>query len=263
MTSVSAFFPTYNERENIEATVQEADVALEEVADDYEIIIVDDGSSDGTAEIADRLARENPRVRVVHHPCNRGYGGAMQSGIAASTKDLIFYTDADGQFDIKEVSLLLPLIEDADIVAGYRQNRQDPRMRVFVAGVYNLMMRVLLGLRIRDVDCAFKMYRREVFDHITVRAETGLADTEIIIKAQNLGMRIKQVAVSHRPRRAGKTSYEHGKRGIFAVVKPKTVWDILKEMRRLWRELRGGVTRAGSVTDAAGNVGLADRASGE
>lgn len=237
--SISAFLPAYNEEACLEETASEIAEFLKKNFSNWELIIVNDGSQDKTGEIAVQLAKKyRPRINVVTHKKNRGYGAAMSSGIEASRKDLIFYTDADAQFDIKEIKKLLPLTDRAEIVAGYRLNRQDPKTRIFVAWTYNLIMRILFGLKVKDVDCSFKIYHRRIFDKIKVKSLTGFSDTEILIKAKNLGYQITQVGVHHYPRRAGKTSYEFGRRGLFVLVKPQTVTKILKEMKRLWPELK-------------------------
>ncbi len=237
--SVSVFFPTYNEEGNIERAVHQATEVLGAFCHDFEIIIVDDGSRDGTSKLADQLVRRDPRVRVVRHEENRGFGAALCSGIENSTKDLIFYTDSDNQFDMREITKLLERLTDEwDMVVGYRIDRQDPAMRIFTAWVYNLMIRFLFGLRVRDVDCSFKVFRREIFQGMTIRARSGLADAEILIKAIKAGSRFCEVGVHHYPRTHGATSYNIGRWQNFGFVRPSVVTEILGEIRRLWNELR-------------------------
>lgn len=237
--SISVFIPAYNEEECLEETTNEIVDYLKEYFTDWELIIVNDGSKDKTKIIAESLIKKyRPHLKLINHPQNHGYGAAMASGIKAATKKFIFYTDADGQFNIKELKKLIPFINKAKIVVGYRINRQDPKIRIFIALVYNLIMKILFGLSVKDVDCSFKIYRKEIFDEIKVHSQTGFSDAEILIKARNLGYRIEQVGVHHYPRRAGKTSYELGKRGLFVFVKPQTIITIIKEIKKLWPELK-------------------------
>jgi glycosyltransferase involved in cell wall biosynthesis len=237
--SLSVFLPTYNERENIERAVGQAREVLEGFCRDFEIIIVDDGSRDGTSALADELARRDPRVRVVRHESNRGFGAALRSGIENSTRELIFYTDSDNQFDMREITRLLERLgEGWDMVVGFRIDRQDPPLRLFTAWIYNLMIRALFSLRVRDVDCSFKVFRREIFQGMRIRANTGLADAEILIKAQKAGRRFCEVGVRHYPRAGGATSYEMGRRRHLGLVRPAVVVEILREIRLLWGELK-------------------------
>jgi glycosyltransferase involved in cell wall biosynthesis len=157
--SISVFFPCYNEQDNVEQTAQRAVEVLEGLGADYEIILVNDGSADQTGARADAIAAGNKRVRVVYHPHNMGYGAALQSGIRAAKKELIFFTDGDGQFDIGEIKLLLPLITQNDIVCGYRLDRKDPIMRKLNGWMWTRLVNLLFGMRIRDIDCAFKLFR--------------------------------------------------------------------------------------------------------
>jgi glycosyltransferase involved in cell wall biosynthesis len=237
--SVSVFFPTYNEEEDIERAVNQAAEVLGAFCSDFEIIIVDDGSRDGTSTLSDDLARRDSRVKVVRHEENRGFGAALRSGIENSTKELIFYTDSDNQFDMREITRLLERLDEGwDMVVGYRIDRQDPTMRIFTAWVYNLMIRSLFGLRVRDVDCSFKVFRREIFQDMTIRATSGLADAEILIKAIKDGRRFCEVGVHHYPRTHGATSFNIGRWQNFGFVKPSVVTEILGEIRRLWKDLR-------------------------
>lgn len=201
--SLSIFFPCHNEEANVERTTRDAVAAASALTSDYEVIIVNDGSRDRTGEIADRLARELPSVRVVHHAVNRGYGGALQSGYRAATKQWVFYTDGDGQFDVKELAGLLPLLKDHDAVSAYRAERAEGLMRRFNAAGWTALVNLVFGMRLRDIDCAFKVFPRALFDHISMRSTGALIDAEVLAKATNLGLRIAQAPVSHRPRTAG------------------------------------------------------------
>ncbi len=200
---ISVFFPFYNEEANIETVTIEAIEFLPEISGDFEVILVDDGSSDGTGAIADRLAADHAHVRVLHHPTNRGYGAALRTGFAAATKELVFYTDGDGQFDIRELALLLPHIDTYDIVSGYRMDRRDSLVRKVNAFCWGKLVTRLLGFRCRDVDSAFKLYRREIFNRIELRSTGALIDAEVLARAVRAGCRLTEVPVHHRPRLAG------------------------------------------------------------
>ncbi len=201
--SISVFFPCYNEQDNITRVVQQALAALEKCKADFEVIIVDDGSSDGTGQIADELAGQNSGVKVVHHRTNLGYGAALQSGFKASTKELVFYTDGDGQFDINEMPPLLRLMEHYDIVSCYRLNRQDNLIRKINGWCWTKLVCLLFGMKIRDIDCAFKLYKREIFDNIKLLSTGALIDAEILARSVRKGYRITQKGIHHYPRTAG------------------------------------------------------------
>jgi len=200
---ISIFFPCYNEEQNVERVTRDALEVAGRISDDYEVIIVNDGSRDKTAEIADRLARENPIVRVIHHEVNKGYGAALQTGFKNAIKELVFYTDGDGQFKIEEITKLLPFIEKYDIVSGYRIKRQDPFIRKLNAFLWRVLVNNLFKLSVSDVDSAFKLYRRKIFDEITLSSQGALIDTEILAKARAKGYTIIEVGVNHYPRLAG------------------------------------------------------------
>jgi len=223
---ISFFFPACNEERTVEELARRADKVLREIASEHEIIIVDDGSTDRTGEIADALARENRRIRVIHHPQNRGYGVALRSGFAAARLDLVFYTDGDLQFDVAELAKLIPLIKEADIVSAYKIRRMDGWERRVVSWVYNTTLRVFFGLPVRDVNCGFKLYRREVFERITLRSTRGLIDAEVLLKARQAGFRIAQIGVTHFRRREGGSRY-----------RVREIVQTITQMVGLWREL--------------------------
>jgi glycosyltransferase involved in cell wall biosynthesis len=200
---ISVFFPCYNEQNNVGQTVEKALVVLEKLNMDFEVIIIDDGSSDNTGRIADELAGRDERIKVVHHPSNLGYGAALQSGFAAATKELVFYTDGDGQFDISEMPPLLPLMEQYDIVSCYRLNRQDSLMRKINGCCWTKLVCLLFGLKIRDIDCAFKLYKRKIFEGLFLSSTGALIDTEVLARASRKGYLITQKGVHHYPRTAG------------------------------------------------------------
>jgi len=202
--SLSVFFPCYDEAENIERVVGKATEVLDRLVGDWQIIIVDDGSADATGKIADRLAAGDERISAVHHERNRGYGVALRSGFAAASKQYVFYTDGDGQFDIAQLCELLERIGSADIVSGYRLKRRDPLLRRLSAACWGWLVQRVLKFRCRDVDSAFKLYRREVLDHIELKSTGALIDAEILARATRLGCTIRTVPVKHLPRLAGK-----------------------------------------------------------
>jgi glycosyltransferase involved in cell wall biosynthesis len=228
--SISIFFPCHNEAAIVEEIVSRALLVLNELANDYEVIVVNDGSRDQTGAIADRLAAANPRVRAVHHSVNRGYGGALQSGIASCTKDLIFFTDGDGQFDLAELNNLLPLIDTHDIVIGYRLNRQEGIVRRFNGWAWTRLVCFLFSLRVRDIDCGFKLFQRQVFNGITLRSAGALISTEILARAVRKGCSIAQVGVHHFPRRTGRAT----------GAKPAVILRAFRELFRLRRQILSG-----------------------
>ncbi|HEG42715.1 MAG TPA: glycosyltransferase family 2 protein [Phycisphaerales bacterium] len=200
---LTVFFPFYNEEANIESTTLKAVEVLGRLALDYEIILVNDGSSDATAEIADRLASQNEKIRAIHHETNSGYGAALQTGFRNATKNWVFYTDGDGQFDINQIALLLPLAEKYDIVNGYRQDRQDSPIRKLNAACWGCFVRAILRFKARDIDSAFKLYRRAIFDHIDMESTGALIDAEILARANRAGYSLGHIPVKHLPRTAG------------------------------------------------------------
>jgi glycosyltransferase involved in cell wall biosynthesis len=202
--SLSLVFPCLNEEKNIEAAVREAEPAVRNFFDDFEIIIVDDGSRDGTGAIVDGLASANSRIRVIRHPQNRGYGAALKSGFAHCTKDLIFFTDADRQFDLRELGRLILLIEECDIAAGYRLNRRDPLLRRMNGFLWTKATALLLGFTMRDVNCAFKLFRRGVFSELRLRSDGALINAEILARARKKGFVVREIGVHHYPRSAGR-----------------------------------------------------------
>jgi glycosyltransferase involved in cell wall biosynthesis len=203
LSSLSVVLPSYNEVGNTERLVRRLLEVLPPIARVWEVIVVDDGSADGTGALADRLAAELPGVRVVHHGVNRGYGAALRSGFSAAKHEFVFLTDGDGQFDVGEIPLLVPLMEKAEIAAGYRIKRSDPFHRTVNAQLYHLFILLLFGLHHRDIDCAFKLISRKALDAVTLRSDGALISAELLIKARRAGFSIAQTGVHHYPRIAG------------------------------------------------------------
>lgn len=229
VSSISVFYPCYNEAGNIVRTVGQGLALLGELGADFEIIVVDDGSTDDTGKIADSLAAENEGVRVVHHPVNRGYGAALQSGFKAAQKELVFYTDGDGQFDINEMPPLLELMGKYDIVSCYRLNRQEGVIRRISAWCWTKLMCVLFGMKLRDIDCGFKLYKRRIFDNIKILSTGALVDAEILARAVRKGYTITQVGVHHYPRTAGSQT----------GAKLSVVFRAFKELLKLRKKIVG------------------------
>jgi glycosyltransferase involved in cell wall biosynthesis len=230
-------FPAFNEEANIEKAVATARSALSGWFADIEIIVVDDGSADRTREVLDRLAADYNDVVAIHHARNRGYGAALRSGLYAARKDLVFFSDSDLQFDLEEIRHLIEWIRDYEIVAGYRVNRADPWIRRFNAWAWNRLVRVVLGLKVRDIDCAFKLFRREVFERIHISAVGAMINTEILVLAKRMRMRIKEVPVSHYPRAAGTQT----------GANPKVIVKAFRELFAMYFRLRWG-----KLAEAAG-----------
>jgi glycosyltransferase involved in cell wall biosynthesis len=226
--SVSVFFPAYNDSGTIGSMVIRAVKAAAELTPDYEVIVVNDGSTDATAEVADELARTYPRVRVVHHGANKGYGGALQTGFRTATKEWIFYTDGDAQYDPAELALLWTQIADnVDLVNGYKISRSDPLHRIVIGRVYHHIVATLFGLTVRDVDCDFRLMRRSIFDRIQLEKTSGVICLEMMKKITDARFRIVEVPVHHYHRAYGKSQFFNFRR-IF-----RTGVDVL----RLWLAL--------------------------
>jgi glycosyltransferase involved in cell wall biosynthesis len=201
------FFPAYNEEENVAETVRRALGEVGPLVDGrIEVLVVDDGSTDRTPAIADDLAAGDERVRVHHQP-NRGYGGALRSGFEHARGDLIAFSDGDLQFDLREIDRLLRRLDEpgrpVDVVIGYRIRRRDPPHRIFIAKTYNALVSAGFGLRVRDIDCAMKLFRREVFEGLPLATDSPFLSAELLIKLRARGERIAQVGVNHYPRAAG------------------------------------------------------------
>ncbi len=204
--SLTIFYPCYNEEANVERTTGAALQTARRLLDDFEVIIVNDGSADRTGEIAESLASQYPEVRAVHNNPNLGYGGALQRGFREATKEWVFYTDGDGQFDFDEIDKLIERLDRYDIVSAYRLDRKDPAIRKLNAWAWTTLVNALFGMRLRDIDCAFKLFPRKLFTEIEMWSAGALIDAEILAKATRLGYRIGQVGVHHYPRTAGEQS---------------------------------------------------------
>ncbi|MFQ5430422.1 MAG: glycosyltransferase family 2 protein [Phycisphaerae bacterium] len=204
LSSLTIFFPCYNEEGNIERVARAALEAAPRFAERFEIILVNDGSTDNTREIAERLAEEVPEIRAVHNDPNQGYGGAVQRGLSEAKMEWIFFTDGDGQFDIREMDKLIELLDRCDFAVGYRLRRADPVLRRVNAWCWGVLVRTLFGLKVRDIDCAFKLLPKSLIDKVELRSTGALISTELLAKAKYRRLRIAEVGVNHYPRVAGK-----------------------------------------------------------
>jgi glycosyltransferase involved in cell wall biosynthesis len=223
--SISAVLPAFNEEENIDKAACRVVEAIQKLGfREWELLIVDDGSADMTGEIADRLAASDPEhIRAFHHGPNRGYAEALKTGFSSARYQLIFFTDSDLQFDVREIENLLPLIEDADIVCGFRIYRFDHLTRLVLSWGFNLLVRITFRINVRDIDCAFKLFRREVFDKVTIESKKFFVNAEVLAKAKYHGFRLVERGVWHYPRAAGRST-----------VRPSHILSTLKELAHIW-----------------------------
>ena len=232
MSSLSIVLPAYNEEANVESAVEQVSAVAQQLGMDYEIILVNDGSADRTGEIGRELMQRVPNFQLVEHYPNRGYGGSLKAGFAAATKELIAFTPADNQFDFGEISRLLERLDEADIVSGYRTDRQDHFIRKLNAFGWNMTVRLLFGYLCHDIDCGFKLFRREVLEHVTIVSDGAMIDTEFLAGAKARGFRIAEEPVTHLPRVAGEAT------GANLKVVVKAFRDLVRFRLRLSRELR-------------------------
>jgi glycosyltransferase involved in cell wall biosynthesis len=224
---LSVVLPAFNEAANIGPMIESCLEALPRMAEDFEVIVVDDGSRDETAAVATGwVQREHPRVRLLVHERNRGYGAAIRTGLQRARMGLVFYTDADRQFDVAELTYFLPMIEDHDLIVGFRVYRYDTVLRSVISWGYNRVVRVLFRVRVRDVDCAFKLMRAEVRDKLPLQVDDFFIDTEIVASARKWNFRIAEKGVRHLPRVAGETT-----------VAPGDVLRTLRTIARMWRRI--------------------------
>lgn len=225
VSSITAFFPAYNDGGTIASMVITALRTLAKVTDDYEVVVVNDGSGDYTAEVLEELARQYPPVRVIHHAGNRGYGAALRTGFAAARKEWVFYTDGDAQYDPHELAALVGALSDGvDIVNGYKIVRHDPLHRVVIGRLYHHIVRIAFGFRLRDVDCDFRLIRRRLFDEIPLESDTGTICLEMVKKFQDAGYRFAEVPVHHFHRAYGKSQFFNFPRLYRTAVQLAQLW---------------------------------------
>jgi glycosyltransferase involved in cell wall biosynthesis len=238
---ISVFFPAYNDAPSLPALIENTFAILAAHATDYEVIVVNDGSFDNTGDVLRTLAEKfAPRMRVITHAQNRGYGGALRSGFAAASRELVFYTDGDGQYDVGELPKLLELMSpDVGLVNGYKLERNDPRHRIWIGNVYNAFARFLFRIRLRDIDCDFRLIRRSLLEEIRLTSTSGTICVELVRKLELTGCRVIEVGVHHYPRL-------HGRSQFFRV---QSLLVTLTQLVRLWVRLvvLSSVARAEAV----------------
>ena len=222
---VSMFFPAYNDGGTIASLVIRAVQVASRLTPDFEVIVVNDGSQDATGAIIDELARQYPQVRVVHHPVNRGYGGALRTGFASASKALIAYTDGDAQYDPSELPVLWQALSDnVDMVTSYKISRSDPLHRIIIGRIYHHTVKLLFRLRVRDVDCDFRLMRREIFDRVLLERDTGVICLEMMRKIQDAGFRVVEVPVHHYHRTHGRSQFFNFRRVFWTGVDVMKLW---------------------------------------
>ena len=229
--SLSVVVPAYNEEANVATAVERVSEVAQSLDMEYEIIVVNDGSRDRTGDIVREMQTRVAHIKLVEHFPNRGYGGALKAGFAAAQYDWIAFTASDNQFDFAEIGLLLARSTEADIVSGYRANRQDPLIRKLNALGWNSVVRLLFGFLSRDIDCGFKLFRRELLDHVHIESNGAMIDTEFLAGARARGYKIADVPVTHLPRQAGHPT------GANLKLILKAFRDLAHFRLRLWREL--------------------------
>jgi glycosyltransferase involved in cell wall biosynthesis len=228
--SLSVFFPAYNDAPSLPELLRKTFAVLQQHVEDYEVIVVNDGSHDNTGEVLQQLAaKHGPRLRIVTHEVNRGYGGALRSGFAASTKEFIFYTDGDSQYDVNELPLLLEQMNpNVGLVNGYKLQRHDPWHRIVIGKAYNRFSRSIFGIRIRDIDCDFRLIRRSLMEAVTLQSTSGTICVELVRKLELCGWGVREVGVHHYPRLYGRSQF----------FRLRSLFQTFRQLLRLWVLLR-------------------------
>lgn len=229
LSSVSAFFPCYNDAGSIAAMVEKAAIALRSVTGDFEVIVIDDGSSDDSVAVLESMRPRSPYLRIVRHPTNRGYGAVLRTGFESATREFVFYTDGDGQYDPEELPVLVREMQDwIGLVNGYKLRRADPLHRVVIGKTYQFVARRLFGITLRDVDCDFRLMRTEYLRRIPLTFESGAIGVELVRRLQDAGCRMTEIGVHHYPRL-------HGRSEFFRL---RHVYNLLSDLWGLWWTLR-------------------------
>ena len=247
---LSIFFPAYNDAGTIASLVLIAGMTARRLTADYEVIVVDDGSPDHTGELLDEMARSYPWLKVVHHEQNRGYGGALRTGFETASKDLVFYTDGDAQYDPREMAALWEaLSERVDFVNGYKIGRSDPLHRIAIGRAYHWFVRLAFGLRLRDVDCDFRLMRRRVFERVDLTRSSGVICVELCKKVQDAGFGIAQVPVHHYHRTYGQSQFFNFPRVARTLLDLGRLWvELVLRREHLARDARAGERPPGSAS---------------
>jgi glycosyltransferase involved in cell wall biosynthesis len=223
--SISAFFPAYNDEGSIGTIIQTVAGLLPNLTNDFEIVVVNDGSTDGTGRLLNQLTLQYPFLKVIHHGINRGYGAALITGFANCCKDLIFYTDGDGQYDVRELPLLMNAFGDGvDVVNGYKISRSDPKHRIYIGLMYQHLIRRLFGVQIRDIDCDFRLFHRSLVRQVQLSCDSGVICVEMIRKFQDRRCRIVEVPVHHYHRAHGRSQFFSPKHLSRVLVQLLTAW---------------------------------------
>lgn len=250
--SISAFFPAYNDAGTIPSMVITVLLTLRELTDDYEVIVINDGSKDHTAQVLDELARIYPdEVRVIHHVKNRGYGGALRSGFAAARKEWIFYTDGDAQYDPRELKDLAAQAGDhVDFINGWKIERNDPLHRIIIGRLYQYFVKFTFGLRLKDVDCDFRLMRRSIFDKVQLESDSGVICVELMKKVQDAGFRLTEIPVHHFHRAYGRSQFFNFRRLARVAIDLTRLW-----RRLVWRKEHLRPAAEGTQVTQMGGVG--------
>jgi glycosyltransferase involved in cell wall biosynthesis len=255
ISSISALFPAYNDAGTIASVVVSARATLSRLSCDYEILVVNDGSQDHTGEVLTELEQLFPELRVIHHSVNQGYGAALRTGFDAATKDLVFYTDGDAQFDPREMTRLVDALNDddtVDYVTGYRLRRADPFFRITLGRPYHWAIRRAFGLKLRDVDCDFRLFRRNILQQLELTESNGGFCIELLKKLQDHGRRFREVPVSHYPRVYGRSQYYTPRRVLRAYLQLFELWVDLVIRKTHLDPSRGEIkTQAGRTQQSA------------
>jgi len=233
LKSITAFFPAFNDGGTISSMVIAVLITLPKVTDDYEVIVINDCSQDYTPEMLEELERIYPQVRIIHHPANQGYGGALRSGFAAADKEWVFYTDGDAQYNPLElVNLVQAVSSDTDVVNGYKISRSDPLHRIIIGRLYHHMARILFGFRLRDVDCDYRLIRRKIFDKVRLNSTSGTICLEMVKKFQDAGYKFEEVPVHHYHRAYGKSQFFNFSRLLRTATQLLLLWWELVVIKR-------------------------------
>ncbi|MBI2034546.1 MAG: glycosyltransferase family 2 protein [Candidatus Levybacteria bacterium] len=230
---ISVFFPCYNDEKSIDKLVADAFTQLSKLTDRYEVIVIDDGSRDGSRKVLQSLAKQYKDLRLIFHKKNRGYGGALRSGFKAAKYRLVFYTDGDGQYDVKELPILVALMsEDVDFVNGIKLARQDPTYRIVIGNIYSFVTRWLFWLPIVDVDCDFRLIRKSILKRIRLRSNSGSICIELVKKSQRAGASFRQVSIHHYERRFGHSQFFRPKYLLRTFWELTSLWIVVMLLRR-------------------------------
>lgn len=235
-SSISAFFPCYNDQGSIGQLIDNTIKTLRKVTTDFEVIVVDDGSKDNSRQILKKYRQKYPQLKLIFHKQNKGYGGALRSGFKTVSKELVFYTDGDGQYDVKELPVLLNLMtDDVNFINGIKMSRQDPNYRIILGNIYSLVARWMFWLPVYDVDCDFRLIRKSVIEKINLENNSGAICIELVKKSQKAGAKFRQVSVHHYKRQWGQSQFFHFRRLLATFSELSRLWLRLMVLRKTHR----------------------------